>query len=404
MTNVEKKIEGLYNTFAFVGEISFNEDKFYTTEVSQSGYKYSKIQFGVKTSDSNLVFVEMMGGFSTVKQNVIKTQTKDKNKIEIAFADRFDQSIVESVADYKKLKVNLTTTDYKDTVSYLSEYDVVEYLKANLRKGVRAVVTGDIVVERYEGKDGKKNTRIKYKPKAIRLAKDDEANKSEVTLSFVFDKEAMELDRLDTEGKIDIMPYLASWDKGLGRNVFVAVPFVIDINSITESFTNVPAEQKDKVKLMVTEMYKKYFKVSGVDCIQTKEEDVLITDNGIIETQWKGEVIRGAVMQQLTMDDLSEDQKLQVMCGIVTLEQIQKEMGNRGGDKVNEIRLTRPTNRFKHDTKEEAVPNKLSIYTEDDFIIPEVGTESKDALFNSATATPTISEASTLDALFGSQA
>jgi hypothetical protein len=72
---------------------------------------------------------------------------------------------------------------------------------------------------------------------------------------------------------------------------------------------------------------------------------------------------------------------MQIECGLVTFEQVAKEMGaKKAGDKVNEIKLIRPTSKYEDD-KGMPMINKITELTDEDFIIPEVKTESKEDLF-----------------------
>lgn len=383
----DKKIQSLYNSFVFIGDVVFNDEKYYKSEVSKSGYKYSKIQFGIKTAEGNVVYVEMMGGFSTTKKNVIYAMDKDKNKLEIDFNDRKDPKIMENVMDFKKIKLNFTSSDEKDSAVFLAEYDAVEFMKANLQKGQRVVVLGNVSVERYKNEnDGKIITNMKYIPTKIRLAKEDEKNKAELKLNFVFDKESLETDRLEKEGKLDITGFFTTYNKDTKSNIFVQFPLVIDMEYLA-SISLTP--MSDEIKKMLPEMFKKYFKANTGE---------------FFETEWKAEVFRGNQVETITMDDLSADQKLQIQCGIVSFEQLQKEMGARkGGEKINEIKLVRPTSKYEDDKGIPMVNLKTEL-TEEDFIIPEVKIEDKkDALGGTGTGEgqKAPSEQDLLKGLFG---
>jgi hypothetical protein len=384
MANSEKKIQALYNSFVFIGDVVFNEEKYYTSKVSDSGYKYSRLQFGVKTADGNVVYVDMMGGFSTTKKNVIYAMDKDKNKLEIDFNDRHDQKIIDSVMDFKKIKMNFGTSDEKDSKIFIAEYDAVEYAKANMQKGQRVVVIGNVNIERYKNpNDGKVITSMKYVPTKIRLAKEEEKNKAELKLNFVFDKESLEIDRLEKEGKMDVTGYFTTYNKDSKSNIFVQFPLVLDMEYLA-SISTVPLD--DAKKKVLNEIFKKYFKANVGE---------------YVETEWRAEVFRGSQQAEITMDDLSADQKMQIEVGLVTLEQVAKEMGARkAGDKINEIKLVRPTNKYE-DEKGTPMVNKKTDLTEDDFIIKEVQEESKGDLFKPQDDSEQKSEADLLKGLFG---
>jgi hypothetical protein len=140
----------------------------------------------------------------------------------------------------------------------------------------------------------------------------------------------------------------------------------------------------------MTDMYKRYFQA------ETGE---------YYETAWKAEVFRGSVAEEVTMEDLSEDQKLQIQFGVVTFEQVKKEMQSRkNGEKINEIKLIRPLFKFQ-DSKEKPIANVLTKYTEENFFIPEVKTENKGQVFSGEGQAPQdlsgISDDDAMKKLFG---
>jgi hypothetical protein len=251
-------------------------------------------------------------------------------------------------------------------------------------KGQRVVVIGNISIERYKDQQGKVVTNMKYIPTKIRLAKEDEKNKAELKLNFVFDKDSLEVDRFAKEGKIDITGFFTTYHKDSKSNIFVQFPLVLDMNYLA-SISSVPLSE-DK-KGMLANMLKAYFKANTGE---------------YIETEWRADLFRGNQVEEITMADLSAEQKMQIEFGIVTFEQVAKEMSaKKAGNKVNEIRLVRPTNKYVDD-KEVPQVNKMTKLTEDNFIIPEVKVEDKGSVFNGEIKADAPSdEASLLKGLFG---
>jgi hypothetical protein len=280
--------------------------------------------------------------------------------------------------------MNFGTSDEKDSKIFIAEYDAVEYAKANMQKGQRVVVIGNVNIERYKNpNDGKVITSMKYVPTKIRLAKEEEKNKAELKLNFVFDKESLEIDRLEKEGKMDVTGYFTTYNKDGKSNIFVQFPLVLDMEYLA-SISTVPLD--DAKKKVLNEIFKKYFKANVGE---------------YVETEWRAEVFRGSQQAEITMDDLSADQKMQIEVGLVTFEQVAKEMGARkAGDKINEIKLVRPTNKYE-DEKGTPMVNKKTDLTEDDFIIKEVQEESKGDLFKPQDDSEQKSEADLLKGLFG---
>lgn len=368
----DKKIKGLYGSFIFVGEAMIFGDKAYMNATSDSGYTYSKMKFGVKTKDGNIVFTELMGGYSTVKDNYVYSfgKNKDIGQMKIDWADRKDAKILEDVADFKKLKFNFEGTDENEGVSLIAEYDAVEYIHDNLKKGTRIFVYGDVVVERYKGKDGKMITNTKYIPKKIRLAGEDEVNKAELTLNFVFDNEVLDLDALMSEGRIDVQGYVTTYMKEVKQNIFVPASYIIDFNHLKEQMPEIHPEtgdaiDKDKMIETMKMVYQNFFKVDGDD---------------IMLTQWKAELVTGTTQSEVSDEDFTEEQKMLIELGMLTKEQARKDLRTRGGDRINEIRLIRPTNRLENDEGDKKI-NLGTDYTEEDFFIPEPQVESKEKVY-----------------------
>lgn len=358
---MEQGIKSLYGTFVFVGTPVFSEDKLYTSGKSEGGFVYHKVKFGLKTKDNNVLFVELSGGYNSLKNNIIYTVDNEGNKMEVNWMDRFNPTIIKSVSDMRKIKLNFETESENDSMAVLSQYDAVQEIKQNLSKDKRIVVVGNFKVEKYKDSNGIARSSMKYIPQKIRLAKEEEINKAELTLSFVFDKESWDESRLKSENIVDITAYTTYFDKTLtpNRNVFVQIPLVLDFNYLFESSA---VHLTDEVKKIFVGLYKKYFTAKA---------------NQYFETQWKCDVIRGFDDKEITLDDLSPNQKLLIQFGRVTLEQLAKEMRNRVvGDKINEIRLNRPTLKYISEETEQPEVNKLTDYTDDDFYIPTIGTES----------------------------
>lgn len=374
------KVNNMYNSFKFVGEAVFNADNYYTSTTSASGYSYSRINFGIKTEQGNIVYCELMGG----KNKVINTSDKEGNKLEIDFADRLDQTIIDTVADYRKLRMNFANAEYKDSKQFITEFDAVEHIKENLMKGQRLVVQGNIKINRYRNqRDGKMVQNMKYEPKTIRLATEEDKNVAELKMHFAFDKDSIETDRFESEKKIDVSALLTTWSKEAQNNVFIPFPVVLDLNYCRAKLLKPMA---DDMFPAFTNMMVNYLKVKS---------------GKIMEAEWIAHLINGQQTVGSEEMELSEEQKLQIEWGIVTEEQVRKEQ-SRGmvGDRITEIRLIRPTMRLKNDDGD-LVVSKETDYTPDDLLIPEIGIESKDAVFGGTKTETPKDTANVLNSLFG---
>lgn len=364
------EIKGLFGNFVFIGTLTKQKDesKFYSADTNDDGYFYHRIRFGVQTSENNRPFLEMMGGYHTRKPNVIYTKDKNGNDLEITWQDRFDKVIVDNVAEYRKLKLNLVSSNESDNEVFLSEYDFIENLKKNFPTDARVVVMGNVRAEKYKDKQGNNRVSMKFVPNKIRLAKDEETNKAEVTLQFIFDKDSWDESTLKQDKKVSIGGYFTTYDRARKANVFVLIPNLI-LNCEKLDFDN-------PKHTAIFDYYK--------SCFEAKHREYY-------ETQWHCEYKCGVNEEEITMDDLTENQKVQIELGLATFEQIKKDMRNSmATTKINELWLIRPTNKYDGNV------NELTTYTEDDFFVDDVE-ESKDDLFGGSD--DTVDES--IESLFG---
>lgn len=370
--NDEKKGYNNYGSFILIGTAKKpkEEEKFHSKGKNAEGYEYERVGFAMEIDKSNTQFVELMGGHHTKKKATINTFDKDNNKLEVDWSDRNDKYILDKVADFKKFKANFTSAEEKESSVFLAEHDLVQAIASGLESDKRYVVIGNIKIERYKAKDGTDQVSMKLFPTKVRLAKDTEENKAEARLSFVFNKDSWDESRLKDEKKVDIMTYFGIYDRTLKQNIFV--PLALMLNCEKMDFTN------DKHKAIFN-LQKGYFKAGK---------------NEYFETEWHCRLFRGAEQQEISIDDLSDDQRMQVELGLASFEQIKKDM-RKGliGPKISEVRIIRPTNKF------DGAVNNLMELTEEDFVIPSSGVEDKGDLFDAEEDKK--DDGDVLDELFG---
>lgn len=333
------KINNLYSSFKLIGTVvmSKDKDKYCKQETSKKGYTYKKMQFGIKTSDTNTVFIELMGGYFNNGTSVIKTKDKDNNKLEIAWKDRTRQDIVDSVS--RKLKVELVKDEIHE---FLAEYDFIEYIQQNLKSDMRIVVEGNMRIERYKDKQGKPQVITKFIPSRIRLPYDKETDSATGIVHFVYGSDCYDDGALETDNKIYINGYVTSYNKEFGGTFFVPKTFIIN-------------GDKRHLNPELFGSRTGYYK----QILQAKEGEYK-------EIKWEVTIVRGAEEVEISDDDLNEDQLEQIKFGVATREEIIKDMRNGMiQDRVDEIRLIRPKNAFENK------PTNVTGYIDNDFIINE---------------------------------
>jgi hypothetical protein len=228
----EKKVElkqtkGQFKAVGIVNRIS-NDNAYREGEIEQGRYEgreYRSIRFGVKTSETNELFVEMFG-MELDDAYIYKPATKkDKEKgkkgttKKIAFDERDEvpegYSIIGITVGLERDEKN------KQVRQNLVNYDAVEYVFENLEDGDSVFVSGDIEYSEYEGKK-----QTKYVIKNISKTKDevnfddekfDEMTSFEQEIVFVdasMDKE---------EGKLIVIGRVINYG-----GTYMDIPFVIN--------------------------------------------------------------------------------------------------------------------------------------------------------------------------------
>lgn len=353
------KIKGLYNRFTLIGELNYKEDRLMETNNSNDGrWRFTNSNFGVKTSEGNYIYCELKGMYSVNGNNIIKTYGIDNKEMIVAFEDRLNPTIVNNVASYRKTKINLTSSNENESKEFLSNHDAVPYFveQAKLYPKVRVVVEGNCVINRYKDKQGNAKIAKKYEVQNIRLAKDEEVNKAEIECHFVFGDNAWDDSNYSKDNKkVDINSYMTFYDNVRKETFFTPMNLTLDLGYLMQKSDGKMTEDMEK---MLLNMYEKNFK---------GQEGVYY------ETKWKVDVLSGSTKVEIKESDFNDNQKLQIMAGILTKEEVIAEMGRgMNGDKIDELKLIRPLNIFDGDTKRE------TLYTLEDFFIAENSVENKD--------------------------
>ena len=145
-----------------------------------------------------------------------------------------------------------------------------------------------------------------YRVNRIDIAKDGIDEATDLSVDFYFGANAVDDSDFDETGKGFINGYTTYWDGMMKKNGFTPITFVV----------------RDEKKLKV--MKKKLV-----------ADDDEIKNIGLV-----GEVIQGASMSAITYEDLSDEDKENVDCGLVTVEELAAAMGGQKvGERISEIRF-----------------------------------------------------------------
>lgn len=349
------------NQFTFVGKIQNIKDSesFHPVEkrTFDSGWSMTTVRFNCISGTNRVMCVAQGGKWNDDKKNVVKTFSKavtnedgsvtKGEKIDIPWAKRFDEKEIEKVAGYRKFVVDLGDAQMRyalqnavkafendkitDELIAKTSCNTLEEAKAALEKSVARkhvflsewdfaefmtkVVASDKIKNTTFRISGYQEVQysvekgrfyVNYRVNRVDIAKEGLDDTTDLSVDFYFGKNCVDDEDFDETGKGYINGYTTYWDNMMKKNGFMPMTFIV----------------RDKAKLRVM---KKRLSV----------DDDEIKNVGLV-----GEVIQGASMSAITYDDLSDEDKEGVDCGLVSVEELAAAMGGQKvGEKITEIRL-----------------------------------------------------------------
>lgn len=349
------------NQFTFIGKIQSikDSDSFHPVEKKtfDSGWSMTTVRFNCISRTNRVMCVAQGGKWNDDKKNVVKTIAKTVTnedgsvtkgeKIDIPWSKRFDEKEIEKVAGYRKFVVDLgdaqmryalqnavnafendeitdeliaktgcnTLEEAKEALDksnkrrhvFLSEWDFAEFMTkvvaSDKIKNTLFRISGYQEIQ-YNNEKGR--FYANYRVNRIDIAKDGIDEATDLSVDFYFGANAVDDSDFDETGKGFINGYTTYWDGMMKKNGFTPITFVV----------------RDEKKLKV--MKKKLV-----------ADDDEIKNIGLV-----GEVIQGASMSAITYEDLSDEDKENVDCGLVTVEELAAAMGGQKvGERISEIRF-----------------------------------------------------------------
>jgi hypothetical protein len=170
MTNLQPT----YGNFQVRGKIvGLEKENAYREGTTVDGKEYRSIRFGVKTSEENVVYVELFG----MERDEVTIAHKDdnKNRKQIHWAERFED-LPEGYRLFMPVTVGL------DKRKDLTEYDAVEYIRKNFKDGDSVFIRGSMNYREW-----KEETQVTHSIRSIWKSKkeiDFEDEKFEETNDF----------------------------------------------------------------------------------------------------------------------------------------------------------------------------------------------------------------------------
>lgn len=313
--------------FTLIGKVKVTDKTFNLDNSYDSGWTDNQMYLGVDCGNGNMVYGEMRGGFFPDDDNILRGFSKDDKdddgkckQVEIAWEDRFDEELLDTVADTSFITVGVEKDVKGKTVykKFLSAYDAVEYLNDHLEDGMIVNVKGNIGYSEYED-----NVTVKKEITSIVLSKvEDEADfKATFTQTILLDfdsigkkdpeKNTMALNAyvVDYVGK----PKIDGKKVEIKKNVTYPKTFEVAINENPE---------------ITAKMLQKFFKVKKKGSI-----NVLTV---------MGNLIEGAAIVNITDDDIPDDIKELIEMGLYSEEEAKAKCAVGGNNRERRMVILKP--------------------------------------------------------------
>ena len=317
--------------FMLIGEAKVNDYTFtIDKESTKSDWVWNQMNLGVDCGSGNVIYSDMMGGYGSERDNVVyvhgmkevdgKKQEDFENKFTVDWDDRFDEEILESIAESCFIKVGIEK-DAKGktfTKKFLSAYDAIEYIQQHLESGMVINAKGKLKYQAYND-----SVSVKKELSSVFLSKAEiQDYKAVFTQTILCDSSAV--------GKVDkekasfpitgfVVDYVGKYD---GKEIKKSVAF-------TKTFEL----EVDKVK---PENTKKLI----AKCFSPTKKGTLV------EVTVEGEMLEGASVVSITLDDLPEDIKELIELNVITEEEALSKCAI-GGNKEKRMLIKRPLITFE---------------------------------------------------------
>ena len=306
-------------TFNLIGRAKVTDKTFNLDNSYDSGWTDNQMYLGVDCGNGNIVYAEMRSGFFPDKDNVIRAYDKNEQdesgkskSVEIAWEDRFDESLLDSIADSSFLTVGVEKDVKGKTVykKFLTAYDAVEYLNEHLEDGVVVNVKGNIGYSEYEG-----NVSVKKDITSIVLSKVEEEEDFKATFSQTILVDTKSVGKKDEEkGTMTLDAYVVDYVGSpkidgekveIKKNVVFPRAFEVEINENPE---------------ITAKMLQRFFKPK-----KGKLTEITVTGN----------LVEGASIVNITEDDIPDDIKELIAMGLYSEEEAEKKcaVGNNNREK-----------------------------------------------------------------------
>jgi len=321
--------------FMLIGKAKITDYTYTIDHEYDSGWTDNQLNLGIDCGNGNVVYTELKGGYFPQNDSLIYVHgTKEvdgikqedyNNRFTIAWEDRFDKSILETVGDSCFIKVGIEkdTHDKTFTKKFISPYDAVAYIQEHLTDGTVLNVKGNL--EYQPNNDFESNDVYLHKSITsifLSKVKDEKDYKAKFIQTILLDSNS--IGKKDVEhNTVGVSAYVVDYvgkvkidneKVKIGKNVTFPYNFELQVN--------------DEKPEITAKMLQKFFKV-------VKKTD-------ITELTVEGNIIEGQAIVNVTEDDIPDDIKELIEMGIYTQEEAETKcaIGNKNREK--RLVITRP--------------------------------------------------------------
>lgn len=379
--------------FEMIGKISLGKEtekfKPYSEHTYDSGWVKRKIMFNAICGDNRHLLTVDAGSFADghgdvytfSKGSVDDSGNKVKGEsLKIPFKDRLTSPKLAEVAEFKKFIFDLekpnrryklekaaekvkegtsltdeelrelgieSEADINDALDksnkkhheFISEWDFTEFIKKVIDSGKysdkKFYIKGNA---NYSYSDNKKQVYESYVPQRIYLADNDADEYSTATIKMIFNADSFDEMSVEEKGKYYVSGYMFEYDSNRKSNIPVPVTLTIPVAA---------DDADDKTKKKVNAIKHKF----------------MVDDDTYKELGVEVNMLNGAQKVEITDDMLTDEQKEDLDCGLITLDDIRADLGGSVyGDRVQEYQ-------FKKIARGYTKGRVDTVYTEDDMVI-----------------------------------
>lgn len=317
-----------------IGKAKINDKTFSGVQVSEkTGYNYTRLNLGVEIAEGSTVYAEQMGGYSPAKPIIFGMNKEDNTPVHINWADRLNETIIESQADFKVHKVGIERDENGRVIvkKFLSPMDMHDYLKEHLKDGMEISVRGSFAFSEYKGDTQRKfqiqNIFVPFEEKE----KDENGKetgkilpteyKATFTQTILLDDESFKkITPADSkEGEVTVSAYAVDYvgkkdGKEIKKNLPFSLPITVKINK----------EKPEATAKILDALFK-------------------VKKGKVRELTIEGDIVEGYEQQEVSSKDIQLSPEIQelIALGLYDEKEAMEKLTVRG-NKVSKLVFTRP--------------------------------------------------------------